>query len=465
MKELMRSLRGRVLLSSLLVCALTFAVTGALLIHLIRGEFERRFDAELSAHLDQLLARVGQDSTGSLVVVGALSDPRFQRPYSRFYWQVEDQTGNRIRSRSLWDAVLPLPVDAPADGEIHRHRLPGPDGQRLVAIERRVTLPGYPQVVRAAVAADVVSLEDSIDSISYILIATFAVLAIGLSFIVAGQVWMVFRPLARLRAQVMAIRSGKSGRIDGAFPSEVTPLVEDLNAVLAHSREVVTRGRVQAGNLAHGLKTPLAILANAVAALDAGEASEMIRAQAVAIRRQLDHALSRTRAAAAAGVPGVRCDVADRVSNVVRAMETLYRERNLDFDVTLVTPVEVAIEIQDLDEMLGNLLDNACRFANTRVAVTATLDEPGCKITVEDDGRGIAPAMAQEIVEGGLPLDRSSGGAGLGLGIVRDLARAYKGELRLGHSGLGGLAATLVLPIASRAVGAPEDLATVMRCL
>ena len=455
-----RSLRGRVLSSSLLVCALTFGVADALLVHLFRGEIERRFDAELSAHLDQLLSRVGQDSSGALVIAGALADPRFQQPYSGFYWQVEDQTGNRIRSRSLWDAVLPLPIDAPADGEVHRHKLSGPNSHRLVAIERRVTLPGYSQIVRAAIAADVADLEKSIASFSYVLLVTFAAVGVGLSILVAGQVWMVFRPLARLRAQVMAVRSGRSERIDGAFPSEVAPLVENMNALLAHSREVVERGRLQAANLAHGLKTPLAILANAADALGGGEASETVRTQAVAIRRQVDHALARARAAAAAGLPGIHCDVNDRVSEVMRAMQSLYRDRNLDLDATLVQPTEVAVDIQDLDEMLGNLLDNACRFAHRKVRVAAVRDAASCILTIEDDGPGMAPAAAQEIGRGALPLDRSLGGSGLGLGIVRDLARAYKGELRFDRSSLGGLAAILILPVAPTLLDHTESLKT-----
>ena len=449
MISLPRSLRGHVLASSLLVCALTFGMAYALLVHLFRGEIERRFDAELSAHLDQLLGRVGQDASGALVIAGALADPRFLQPYSGFYWQVEDQTGNRIRSRSLWDAVLPLPIDEPANGEVHRHELSGPNGQRLVAIERRVLLPGYPQIVRAAIAANAVDLEKSIASFSYILLITFVAVGVGLSILVAGQVWMVFRPLTRLRAQVMAVRSGRRGRIDGAFPSEITPLVEDLNALLAHSREVVERGRVQAGNLAHGLKTPLAILANAADELATGEASQMVRKQTMAIRRQVDHALSRTRAAAAAGVPGIRCDVGRHILEVLRAMESLYRERNLNFAMTMASPIEAAVEVQDLDEMLGNLLDNACRHADKRVLAAAVRDDGRCQITVEDDGPGMAESIAREILHGALPFDRSHNGSGLGLGIVRDLARAYNGELRLDRSGLGGLAATIVLPVAA----------------
>jgi signal transduction histidine kinase len=446
MIRVQRSLRGRVLLSSLLVCAMTFGVATALLVHLFRGEVERRFDAELSAHLDQLLAQVGQDSSGALVVAGPLSDPRFERPYSSFYWQVEDQTGNRIRSRSLWDAVLPLPVDTPAMGEFHRHQLAGPNGQRLVAIERRVTLPGYPRIVRAAIAADIGDLEASIASFSNILLVTFTAVAIGLSLLVAGQVWMVFWPLMRLRDQVMAVRNGESGKLTGAFPSELTPLVEDLNALLAHSREVVERGRVQAGNLAHGLKTPLAILANAADGLGTGDASQTVRMQVMAIRRQVDHALSRTRAAAAAGVPGIRCDATRRVSEVLQAMQSLYRERHLDLAAATDPLIEVAVEVQDLDEMLGNLLDNACRHARTTIRAAAIRDGARCQITIEDDGPGMADSASREILHGALTLDRSRDGSGLGLGIVRDLARAYNGELRLDRSRLGGLAAILVLP-------------------
>lgn len=451
-----RSLRGRVLLSSLLVCALTFGVTTTLLVHLFRDEVERRFDAELSVHLDQLLAQVGLDMSGALVLEGTLSDPRFEKPYSSFYWQVEDETGNRIRSRSLWDAVLPLPVDVPATGEVHRHELVGPNGQKLVAIERRVSLPGYPHIVRAAVAADIGDLEESIASFSNILLATFTAVAIGLSVLVAGQIWMVFRPLMRLRGQVMAVRNGERGKINGVFPSEVTPLVEDLNALLAHSREIVERGRLQAGNLAHGLKTPLAILANAADELGAGEASQTVRMQATAIRRQVDHALSRTRAAAAAGVPGIRCDIAHRVSEVVRAMESLYRERNLSFVVSPSAPIEVAVEVQDLDEMLGNLLDNACRHAHRSVRVAAIRDEARCQISIEDDGPGMSDSLAQEVLNGALTLDRSRGGSGLGLGIVRDLARAYHGELRLEHSKFGGLLAVLTLPVAPKVTDSAE---------
>jgi signal transduction histidine kinase len=212
----------------------------------------------------------------------------------------------------------------------------------------------------------------------------------------------------------------------------------------------------QAGNLAHGLKTPLAILANAADGLGAGEASQTVRMQAVAIRRQVDHALSRTRAAAAAGVPGIHCDAAHRVSEVLRAVQSLYRERHLDLATTTAAPIEVAVEIQDLDEMLGNLLDNACRHARKTIRAAAIREGARCQITIEDDGPGMADSAAQEILHGALTLDRSRDGSGLGLGIVRDLARAYRGELGLDRSRLGGLAATLVLPVAPTVVDNTE---------
>ena len=479
------SLRLRLLAGTLVWVLLTVLVAGWALGRMFTEHVERQFQAELVTHLNQLAANLAMDANGQPALRAALSDPRFARPYSGLYWQIDvladagatgssapeasDQAaegGGRqglLRSRSLWDVVLTVPGDRPADGEVHAHATEGPDGAPLRMIEQVLRPAEQPELaLRVIVAANAALVVEPVARFNRLLAIALALLAAGLAVAALVQVRVGLRPLARLRDGLAAVREGRSTAIDGRFPAEIQPLVAEFNAVLARNAEVVTRARTHAGNLAHAVKTPLSVLANAAAetADDApdGALARLVREQVALARTQVDYHLARSRAAAAAGVPGLRTPLRPVLEGLLRLMNKVHAGRGLKLAI-LACADELAFrgEAQDLQEMLGNLIDNACKWAAGRVEVYAeacTAGQAGLqdggqlRICIDDDGPGL-PADAREAVFArGVRADERTPGAGLGLSIVRELAQLYGGEVRLEVSPWGGLRAVLALPLA-----------------
>ncbi len=443
------SLRTRLLAGALTWIAVTLIVTGLVLTALFRAHAERRFDVELATHLDQLLASLRAASDGTLSLAHPMTDPRFQRPYSALYWQVDGPTGPLLRSRSLWDQALPLPRDTPGDAELHRHLLTGPEGQRLVAVERRVRLPGMHGVVRAAVAGDLDVVNRATRAFARTTALALGTLALGLLVAVAIQAFGTLRPLGRLQAELAAVRAGRAARLAGRFPAELQPLVDGLNGLLAHDAAVLAQARTEAGNLAHTLKTPLAVIVNATGALPGGEATAMVADQARLMARRIDYALTRARAAASGRVLGATTAVAPLIERMAQAMRTLHADRGIVVDAHAEGDCVAQIEEQDCEEILGNLLDNACKWGRTRVAIAARAAEARVVVTIDDDGPGLPEVERERVFLRGEKLDERAEGAGLGLSIVRDLTATYDGSIGLDSSPLGGLRAVLSLPRAA----------------
>nr|WP_282184021.1 sensor histidine kinase [Azospirillum sp. OGB3] len=423
--------------------ALALALAGLVLSGLFRDHVARRFEAELTNHLDQLAALTELGADGAPVLRQPLSDPRFRRPLSGLYWQVGPGDTPLLRSRSLWDEALPLPPDEVADGDIHRHSVVGPAGRQLSVLERAVTFPNGAAPLRMAVAQDEAELRAVVADFNRVLWLSLGALALALIAAAVVQVSVGLRPLVRLRAELAAVRAGRRKRFGGDSPREVQPLLDDLNALLDHSEEVVVRARLQAGNLAHALKTHLAVLAN--------EAEGEAAARRVAeMRRHIDHHMARARAAAARGLPGVATPVADSAGALARVLEKLQGGGRVTVTVRVPREHVFAGEREDLDEMLGNLLDNAMKWAGSRVEVASRLEAGGMlAVVVEDDGPGLPADRRDAVLAPGVRLDESTPGSGLGLAVVRDVARLYGGDLRLGDSLLGGLRVELVLPAAA----------------
>ncbi len=441
------SLRLRLLAGAVIWIALALAVAGTLLSALFRAHVERRQETELKIQLEQIAAALERPGAGQLILTHQPSDPRFREPYSGFYWQVDGPEGPIFGSRSLWDVALPRPPEASADGGLHRHRMTGPREQKLIALDRTVTLPEVPGAYQVIVATDETELTAAAAAFSRTLWLSLGVLALALVGAAAIQVQVGLRPLHRLRAGVAAIREGHIKHLEGSFPTETQPLVEDLNALLQRNEEIVARGRIQAGNLAHGLKTPLSILANEVDRLaGASQLATSMRGQITTMQQQIDYHLARARAAASLDVPGARVPVAPSVAAVQRTLARLYVGRDLQFAIDIPADHVFRGERQDLEEMLGNLMDNACKWARRRVAATSRREAGRLTITIEDDGLGL-PAEQQALAPApGARFDEKVPGTGLGLAIVRDLAGLYSGSIALGSSSLGGLRAELTLP-------------------
>ncbi|HNS91699.1 MAG TPA: sensor histidine kinase [Thauera sp.] len=446
------SLRLRLLVGTLMWASVAVLVAGWGLARLFHEHVERQFHVELSAHLDQLAAQLEVDATGRAALRMALGDPRFARPYSGLYWQIDDLTAEGrglLRSRSLWDVVLFVPGDELVDGEVHVHRVEGPDGEPLRMIERVLRPAATPDApLRLIVAANAAFVDAPVMRLNRLLAVALALLVLGLAFAVVVQVGLGLRPLQRLREALAAVRDGRSAAIDGRYPVEIQPLVDEFNAVLARNAELVSRARTQAGNLAHAVKTPLTVLANAADAADGGLA-RLVREQVGLARTQVDYHLARSRAAAAVGVPGQRTPMRPVLEGLQRLMAKVYAERDLRLQL-LGCSDSLAFrgEAQDLQEMLGNLLDNACKWAKTRVELSASEHGGQLQVCIDDDGPGLPAAVREAVFGRGVRLDEQVDGSGLGLAIVRDLARLYGGEVVLEPSPSGGVRALLRLPLA-----------------
>lgn len=467
-----QSLQWRVLLGTLAGLTLAMVLAGFMLSGLFKDHATRQFQAELATHLAQLTARLAFDTTGQPQLDPAgLSDPRWQKPLSGRYWQVDarDATPNDsrqrtgvLRSRSLWDQTLQLPHDVVADGALHIHTLPGPDGHPLRVLERSVRDPEQPLAVwTLIVAADVRETQAAIDSFSGMLAASLGLLLLLLTLAAIAQVWIGLAPLRALQAEVTAVSKGLRPRLAGTFPAEVQPLANDFNTALDAQADNLAHARTQAGNLAHALKTPLAVLQHAAdqvlatphttADSSLHALAQQVRDQVNTARRQVDWHLKRARAATTAGTGTSASPLWPTVQSLVKVMRRVHADKPIEFTLPGL-PVEATVEadVQDLHEMLGNLLDNACKWCRGRVAVAIEVAPGAVTVCIRDDGPGIPPDLQAAMLARGTRLDESAPGSGLGLAIVQELAHLYGGQLALGPHPWGGLDARLTLPAATR---------------
>ncbi|MCC2663025.1 MAG: putative Two-component histidine kinase [Geminicoccaceae bacterium] len=428
-----RTLTLRLIAASAIWIVVTLCAAGLLLLLLFQDHIERRFDAALADHLQELAAasEVGQD--GTLQLSWQPFDPRFNRPQSGWYWQIEQGDAIVERSQSLWPERLRV---GPASADDRIQELTGPGGKRLRAVVTPITLPGAPGGFVYTIAGPAVDVHQDVREFGAKLAVTLTVLALGLVGAVVAQVHYGLLPLKRMRRALAQVRSGAARRLTESFPGEVRPLVHELNALLDHNAALLERARTQTGNLAHALKNPLTVIRSEAGAIAAPH-GPVLRQQVDLMGRQIEWHLVRARAAGAHGVLGARAAVAD----VARDLQFLFQG-----------------DAQDLEEMLGNLMDNACKWASSRVRLSGTRSGAQLRLAVDDDGPGIAEHDRERVLQRGRRLDETTAGAGLGLAIVRDLAELYRGSLELTRSSLGGLCATLELPAAAPTAGSGQAI-------
>lgn len=435
------SLTVRLTLAASALIGLALAATGLLLVVMFRDHIERRFDKGLGDQLEELVAASETDSAGVLALTWTPVDPRFNRPGSGWYWQISLRGEVIRRSLSLTGMALP------GSGGVSREivSVPGPAGRPLRILRRSITLPGAAGALDFAVAGPVDDIDADVWRFSAITATTLAVLGLFLVLAVYVQVRFGLRPLIRLRQALSDIRTGRSERMPAAFPDEVEPVVEELNALLEQNKALLQRARTQAGNLAHALKHPLTIMTHETSRLE-GEQAELMSEQLAAMRNAINRHLSRARVAGLSEAVGMRTPVAESVEGLRLSMERLHAGRGLRIETQLPAPLLFAGNAEDLEEMLGNLMDNACKWAKSRVVVQGSNRDGRLILAVEDDGPGIAANDRGTVLRRGRRLDESVAGAGLGLDIVRDIVELYRGTLQLEASRLGGLKAELDLP-------------------
>lgn len=454
----LRSLTLRLLLTAFLWVAAALAVGGVVLSLAFRDYVVSDFDARLDRITDAMVGSSELTESGILRFSRPIADPRFAQPYSGWYWQVSVQDPPEeaaalwpFRSRSLWDQALTPDWSRPAFEE-YVHEARGPGGQRLRVQVRDVVLPESEQAFRYMVAGDTAQIRDDIEAFNTLIAWSLGFLGAGLLVAVILQIWIGLRPLKAVQTGLARIRSGRAQRLEGDFPREIAPLVDEMNGLIAQNERVVERARTHVGNLAHALKTPLSVLANE-ARESGGRMAETVSAQTELMRRHIDHHLKRARAAGGGGTVGTACELGPAAHDLIRAMEKIHRDRGLGIDADVPADLRFRGERQDLDEILGNLLDNACKWANSGVRLSARSVpdalRPMLEVAVEDDGPGVDDDEAATLFARGRRLDETVPGSGLGLAIVRDIAELSGGGVALERSGLGGLKVRVRLPAAA----------------
>jgi len=415
----------------------------------------RRFDANLSDLIDNLIS--GSTIEGTDVVAPALTDQRALRAYSGRYWDIAEPLADGgvrslVPSRSLWDSSLQIPTDLPERLRANPRKpiafnAPGVQaGERLRVVARWTSLPGRDAPLVFIAAEDRRPIDRDVRNFFTTTAIAFAILGLGLIVAVIVQVRVGLQPLFRLGAEVADVRRGKAERLQGAYPSELLPLTDELNALVEHNQETVERQRTHVGNLAHALKTPISVMITE-SSQRPGPLAEVVTRQAEVMRQQVDHHLRRARAAARSQGQGERTSVAEVLDELSRTLERIFRAKGVEIDWDAPDDLWFAGERQDFMEIAGNAMENAGKFGNRRIRVRAAATGPErLRLVVEDDGPGLPPDRREEVIRRGARLDENAPGSGLGLSIIDELARAYRGTLTLSDSPLGGLSVAVELP-------------------
>jgi signal transduction histidine kinase len=449
----LNSLAGRLIAAAAIWTMLGLMAGGVVLSNAFRNAAEDSFDARLAVDMDGLIAAAEPDPEGGVMLQDRFVNHQFDRIYSGLYYQIKPlaaASGGQI-SRSLFDQVLAVTGNV-RRGAVSYGFATGPESQHLRVLSRRVEFPisATPELndTRAytfMVAGNLAAVDAESAAFNGTLFWSFLFLGLGLIAAVFLQVRVGLLPLRRLKEALARIRDGSAQRLEGKFPAEIEPLAAELNSLIEHSNEVVGRARTHVSNLAHFLKTPLSVLASEAEA-EPGTLSDQVRRQVETMRRQVDHYLARARAAGSVNVLGNRTPVAPVLSDLARVLTRIHAERAVEIDWNCPSDLCFRGERQDLEELAGNLMDNACKWAGTRVQVAARREGAHLILTVEDDGPGLSPEDRARVGTRGERLDESVPGSGLGLAIVRDISKLYAGLLALDASPLGGLMARLVLP-------------------
>ena len=450
-----KSLAFRLFVSAAAWVLVVIPIAAVLLSSLYRQSIERNFDARLDVYMTSLVAASTAEGGEVPETPESLGAPIFDIPFSGWYWQIKALKGAErplFVSDSLLDQQLDLPSQegVPPDDTLTRRSYgTGPNDENVRMVEREIrpganASDGYSY----AVAGDAAEIDADLAQFTTMLVLALVILGVGLTVATFFQVRFGLLPLRAIRHDLAAIRSGDAEKLEGELPDEIKPLQTELNALIQSNRDVVERARTHVGNLAHALKTPLSVISNEARRHD-GSLSDKVVEQAELMRTQITHHLDRARVAARSGVIGGVTDVEPTLMALKRALDRIYGEKGIDLSVSVDPGLSFQGEKQDFEEMTGNLIDNACKWANGSVAVTARRrSDDTISVSVDDDGPGLTKAERERVVKRGQRLDESKPGSGLGLSIVADLAHLYKGLLALENAEGGGLSARLTLPAA-----------------
>jgi len=444
------SLKFRLYATAVIAIAVALGIAAVALTGIFEKQVQLRMRSELGNHMLQLISKINLDGKGSVLSDDYMADPRFEKPYSGLYWSVQPEGGNAENSRSLWDQTLATTDNQSAPGRPAYFEIEGPDGQELYVMQETViaaTATGDRKVV-LNVAIDHVELDDAVAAFRKDLLAYLGIIAALLMAATWLQVGIGLSPLRTVRNSISQISSGEAHKLDGQFPSEVRPLVDEINELVAARDESLDRARARAGDLAHGLRTPLTVMGSLASDIErAGKAdiADALREQTELMRRNVERELARARMAS--GRSTALFSASDALERMIKAVQRMPRGDEINWKVDTLPLQMVAVDGDDLLELFGNLLDNARKWAASRVRISMVADSKALLVTIEDDGPGVAEEKLKAITARGQRLDESRQGSGLGLAIVDDLSSAYGLSVGYSRSQLGGLAATITFPL------------------
>jgi signal transduction histidine kinase len=451
----LNSLALRLIAAAALWSVVALVVAGIILTALYRQTVEQAFDERLAVYLRTLIGNLATQDPNALNDPGNLGEQRFELLYSGWYWQVRRPNGGPVllASRSLFSDVLDISkaTDTRTIDGITAGALVGPEGQSLRVLGRTIFFDPETRF-DVLVAGDAGEMRAQIAAFRRSVFLTLAAFGLGLVGATLIQTRWGLRPLDRVRVGLAQLRSGKEARFEGPFPAEIEPLAKELNALLESNQQVIERARTQVGNLAHALKTPLSVITNEARA-NRGPLAEKVTEQTVLMSRHINHSLDRARIAARSNVIGAVTEVEPVIARLMRAMKRIHGDKGLVLSAEVPENARFKGEQQDLEEIVGNLVDNACKWARSKVNVAVTYERPPddehdgrLGLTIDDDGLGLTELERAEATRRGRRLDESKPGSGLGLSIVTDLVALYGGTFRLDRSPEGGLRASVELP-------------------
>lgn len=400
---------------------------------------ESGFDRQVDAYLLFLAGRLDSTQEGDIVFSRQPGDDRFEQLHSGWYWQVSRSGKVQESSRSLWDETLVAPAARPREPIALR----GPGGEALRGAALDLTLGGLAEPVTLLVTGPRQQIDTEVASFNWLLVRSLGLLGLILVVALVAQIRWGLAPLRAMTEGLRQVRSGAAPRLDVRLPSDLSAVARAMNEVLAHQEELLERGRSVAGNLAHALKTPLATIRMKIDPLEAGH---NLRADVAQIQRIVDHHLTLAAAAGRASGPSRRTALGESIEPVLAAVRMLHAERHIELHADLPSDLRVAVDAQDLQELAGNLVDNAAKWARTQVKLRASRLADDVLLRIEDDGPGIDESEREQVLSRGLRLDEQQPGSGLGLAIVKDLARLYRLQIDFDRASLGGLGVSIRFP-------------------
>jgi signal transduction histidine kinase len=447
---ILNSIRLRITVASLAAIAIAIFVANILIADLFKEHAVKQFESTMQVQSNQIASLVTVDpKSGRITLTSQPSEPRWSSPLSGYYWQINLPDGQLLRSRSLWDSTLNVSQKETA-GTSNFYYIDDLSNQYLLVLTKNLSIDGGSTKFLLTVASDTKELNKAILAFQSSIQGYLLILAIVLLAILFLQITFGLSPLSALKKALHRFHIGEAERVEGVFPIEFNPLITELNAVIDKNSSIVTRAKTQAGNLAHAMKTPIAVISNALEDKNISDDSfrELVKEQIHKAREQIDWNLAKARAATSSKNPRLKTPVLPVIESIVAVMHKVYAEKGLIIEVQ--NPITSSFmfngEEHDLQEVVGNLLDNACKWAKSRVNISVSPCMGGIQIVVEDDGLGINPSDYPKVLRRGFRVDELTQGSGLGLAIVDDLVSLYDGNIELGQSSLGGLRVLIQLP-------------------